>query len=109
MSKSGRAKAQVVPEPDNPRDKMAYKVIIRKGGTDYKMGCVLKVDRINFPPGTYACKFKEVRSPRGDRLTQCYLIKNLIVEESDNSEAKVEEGTILVRRKLRLAPPHPPY
>lgn len=107
MSKSGRTKAQVVPEPENPHDKLAYKVIIRKGGMDYKMGCVFKVDRINFPPGIYACKFKKVRSPRGDRLTQCYLIKNSIVVESDNSEVEVEERPILVRRKLRLAPTTP--
>lgn len=83
MERMKKTLARVVPEPSNPWDKDAHKVVIRHDGLDYKMGCLRKGHVKEFPPGEYACFFEESLDRYNKYRMQCFLQKKVEKSAAD--------------------------
>ena len=83
MAALNKTEACVVPEPSNPWDANAHKVIVRHNGLAYKMGCLRKGHAKEFPPGTYACFFKRGIDRFGNNRLQCILQRKVETSAAD--------------------------
>jgi hypothetical protein len=89
-----KRRARVVPEPTNPFDINALKVVVEDEGIWYKVGCIRKQHSDTFPPGDYDCYFNEVSHSGFGRLDyRCVLTKRIVLPAPK-------------KRKLRPNAPH---